>query len=676
MIKEVETPEILLEKNIDDILSRMSLDEKIGQMRGTLGLYGLTPFTYGLFGPFKTKGVKRLGIPPFVFSDGPRGIVHSRNTCFPATIGRGACWDPDLEYRIGRAIGMEARALGANACGAVCINLLRHPAWGRAQETYGADSVHVGKLGAGLVKGLAEFVMPVVKHFACNSIENSRFRVSVNIDERTLREIYLPHFKTCLDAGAAVIMSAYNRVNGVYCGENEHLLKDILKGEWDFKGFVISDWFFGCRSTVNAIKAGLDMEMPQGYYFLPFRIKRALKKGAITQDMIDDATRRILRMKMKFGFTGNNARGKITVDRKVHAELALESARKSMVLLKNDKEVLPLDRHRMKTIAVVGSLADRDNLGSRGSTDVKPPWFITPLQGIRRAAGPNVRVVHSGGGENALQLARKADAVIIVEGLTRRDEGEYFPFMGGGDRTRLELSAAKEKRIKDIARVNARCAVVLIGGSAICTSSWIDDVPSVLMAWYPGMQGGRAIADILFGNENPSGRLPVSFPVSTAQLPFFDNKSNEVVYDFRHDYRFHDMKGMPPQFPFGHGLSYTAFAYSRLSIENQRLHEDEMIKLSFVLQNTGRRSGYETAQVYIGNDDAQQKERVVKELKAFKKVYLDPGEEGNIMVEIPVRECSRYDAERGRWMVEKRDYKIMVGASSTDIRLNGIFTVV
>ncbi|MDI6743096.1 MAG: glycoside hydrolase family 3 C-terminal domain-containing protein [Smithella sp.] len=675
MQKENENRNNTMEKKIEDILSRMSLNEKLGQMRGIFGLQGLAPFTYGLFGPFKTKGVKRLGIPPFVFSDGPRGIVHSRKTCFPATIGRGACWDPELEYRIGRAIGMEALEIGANACGAVCINLLSHPAWGRAQETYGADSVHVGKLGAGLVKGLAEFVMPVVKHFACNNIENSRFRVSVKIDERTLREIYLPHFRTCLDAGAAVVMSAYNRVNGDYCGENEHLLKDILKGEWDFKGFVISDWFLGCRSTVNSIKAGLDVEMPQGYYFLPFKIKRALKKGEITNEMIDEATRRILRMKMKFGFTGNKSPGKINVDRKSHADLALESARKSVVLLKNEKEVLPFDRSRIKTIAVVGSLADRDNLGSRGSTDVRPPWFITPLAGIRKLVGPHVKVVTAGGGKKALQLARQADAVVIVEGLTRRDEGEYFPFLGGGDRTKLELAPDKEKLIRDVAAVNAVCAVVLIGGSAISISSWINDVPSVLMAWYPGMQGGRAIADILFGDENPSGRLPVSFPKTTAQLPAFDNVSNEVVYDFWHDYRFYDMKGMSPQFSFGHGLSYTAFAYSDFLIENQHLHAGEILKLSFVLKNIGSRSGYETAQVYIGGDHSAQNPRVMKELKAFRKVYLKPGEQRRVDMEIPVDECSYYDVERKKWRVEKRDYKILVGASSTDIRLNGIFII-
>jgi beta-glucosidase len=667
--------ETILEKNIEDILSRMSISEKLGQMRGIFGLHGLTPFTYGLFGPFKTKGVKRLGIPPFVFSDGPRGIVHSRNTCFPATIGRGACWDPELECRIGRAIGREALSVGANACGAVCINLLRHPAWGRAQETYGADSYHVGTLGAGLVKGLAEFVMPVVKHFACNNIEKSRFRVSVNIDERTLREVYLPHFRTCINAGAAIVMSAYNRVNGVYCGENEHLLKDILKGEWDFKGFVISDWFLGCRSTVKAIRAGLDMEMPQGYYFLPFRIKRALKKGDITQDMIDQATRRILRMKMKFGFMGNKSPGKINVDRNAHAQLALESARKSVVLLKNEKEVLPFDRSRIKTIAVIGSLADRENLGSRGSTDVKPPWFITPLAGIRKSAGLDRKVVTAVGGKKALKLARQADAVVIVEGLTRRDEGEYFPFLGGGDRTKLELAPDKEKLIRDVAALNDVCAVVLIGGSAICTSSWIDEVPSVLMAWYPGMQGGRAIADILFGDENPSGRLPVSFPETTAQLPAFDNVSDEVVYDFWHDYRFYDMHGIPPQFSFGHGLSYTSFAYSEFSVENQHLQAGDILKLSFVLKNTGSRSGYETAQVYIGSVNSAQTQWVMKELKAFKKVYLNPGEQQRVNVEIPVDECSCYDVERKQWRVENRDYKILVGASSSDIRLSGIFTV-
>ena len=667
---------VLMEKNIEDIITQMSLNEKIGQMRGVWGLHGFTPFTYGFFWSFRTKGVKRLGIPPFIFTDGPRGIVSGRCTCFPATIGRGACWDPELEYRIGRAMGMEALYVNTNACGAVCINLLRHPSWGRAQETYGADTLHVGKLGAGLVKGLAEFVMPVVKHFACNNIEKSRFKVSVKIDEKTLREVYLPHFKVCIDAGAAVIMSAYNRVNGIYCGENSHLLKDILKGEWGFNGFVISDWFLGCRSTVNAIKAGLDIEMPQGYYFLPFRIKRALKKGEINTEMINEATRRILRMKMKFGFIGNKHNTKIKIDWNAHAELALESARKSIVLLKNEKNVLPFDKNKIKTLAVIGSLAKHDNLGSRGSTDVRPPWFITPLEGIRKAAGPDINVIYARGGSRTLELAKKADAVVIVEGLTRRDEGEYFPLMGGGDRTKLELASDKEELISEVASVNSRCAVVLIGGSAICTSSWINDVPSVLMAWYPGMQGGRAIAEILFGNENPSGRLPVSFPVSTEQLPVFDNVSNEVAYDFWHDYRVYDIHGNVPQFSFGHGLSYTFFEYSNLLVDNQSVRAGDIVKISFILKNTGSRSGWETAQVYIGGDNSQQNPRVIKELKAFKKVYLEPGERKNVFIEIPVNDCAYYDVKSKEWVVEKRDYKVLVGASSRDIKLSGKFSVI
>lgn len=676
MRQEKDDQPVLMEEKIEDIISRMSLNEKIGQMRGIFGLHGFTPFTYGLFWPFRTKGVKKLGIPPFIFTDGPRGIVSGHSTCFPATIGRGACWDPQLEYRIGRAMGMETLDVKANACGAVCINLLRHPGWGRAQETYGADTVHVGKLGAGLVKGLAEFVMPVVKHFACNNIEQSRFKVSVKIDERTLREVYLPHFKICIDAGAAVVMSAYNRVNGVYCGENSHLLKDILKGEWGFTGFVISDWFLGCRSTVDSIKAGLDIEMPQGYYFLPFRIKRALKRGEISIEMIDEATRRILRMKKKFGFANDASSKKIKFDWNAHAELALESARKSIVLLKNENNVLPFEKNKLQTIAVIGALAKNDNLGSRGSTDVKPPWFITPLEGIRKAAGPDIHVIYARGGSRALELAKKADAVVIVEGLTRRDEGEYFPLMGGGDRTKLELDPDKEKLIREAASVNSRCAVILIGGSAICTSSWINDVPSILMAWYPGMQGGRAIAEIIFGDENPSGKLPVSFPVSTEQTPAFDNISSEVTYDFWHDYRFYDIHGIAPQFSFGHGLSYTSFEYSNLSIDNQIVRSGDIVNLSFILKNTGNRSGWETPQVYIGGDNSQQKPRVIKELKAFKKVLLQPGEQKSIVMEIPVNDCAYYDNEKKQWNVEKRDYKLLVGASSSAIKLRGKFSVI
>jgi len=675
MMHQIDKQDDENRRKIEDIISRMTLDEKLAQMRGVRGLHGMVPFFYGWFGPFRTQGVKRLGIPPLAFTDGPRGIVYSRCTCFPATIGRGACWDPELEYRIGQAMGREALSVGANACGAVCINLLRHPGWGRAQETYGADTVHVGKLGAGLVRGLAEFVMPVVKHFACNSIEKSRFRVSVNIDEKTLREVYLPHFKQCIDAGAAAVMSAYNRVNGIYCGENSHLLKDILKGEWGFQGFVISDWYLGCRSTADSIRAGLDIEMPQGFYFLPFRIKRALKRGEISMAMIDEVTRRILSMKMKFGFMKDRSGKTIDVDWTAHAELALEAARGSIVLLKNEGNVLPLDRRSIKTLAVIGSLAKHANLGSRGSTEVRPPWFITPFEGISKTAGAGIHVVYAKGGNKARRLAETADAVVVVEGLTRRDEGEYFPLMGGGDRIKLELRPEKERLIRDVAAVNAQCAVVLIGGSAIGMSSWIKHVPSVLMAWYPGMQGGRAIAEILFGDENPSGRLPVTFPVSTEQLPLLDNISNDVTYDFWHDYRFYEINGQVPQFPFGHGLSYTAFAYRNLEIKNRTVHPGENLKLAFHLENTGKRAGWETPQVYIDGDPSPWTPQAVKRLMAFQKVHLASGERKKVTMEIPVNDLASYDVDSRQWTVERRDYTVAVGSSSRDIRLTGKFSV-
>jgi len=262
-----------------------------------------------------------------------------------------------------------------------------------------------------------------------------------------------------------------------------------------------------------------------------------------------------------------------------------------------------------------------------------------------------------------------------VEGLSRRNEGEYFPLMGGGDRPRLELSATQEKLIHDVAQVNKRCVVVLIGGSAIGMSSWIDHVPSVLMAWYPGMQGGRAIAEILFGDENPSGRLPFSFPVSTTQIPGLDNISNRVTYDFWHDYRFYDIHGITPQFSFGHGLSYTSFEYGELSIDNNKVHSDDVVKLSFNLKNTGHRSGWETPQIYIGGDNSRQNPIVIKQLKAFKKVYLESGEQKKIIMEIPVNDCAFYDAGKKEWIVEKRDYKVFIGTSSSDIKLRSMFSV-
>ena len=359
------------ESAINQLISRMSLDEKIFQLSGNLTPMGMVEMLIRYNRrPFSAGGCKRLGISPVKFTDGPRGVALNRSTCFPVSMARGATWSPELEEKVGEVMGIEARAQGANLIGAVCINLLRHPSWGRAQETYGEDPYHLGMMGSALARGIQKHIMACAKHFACNSIENSRFYVNVEIEERTLREVYLAHFKKCVDEGIACIMSAYNRLNGKYCSENPHLLREILKQDWGFKGFVISDFLWAVHDTKSAILAGLDIEMPRTKYY-GAKLKSLVKNGEVEMELIDDALQRIFRQLMKFAQKdGSGIYQKSRVACEEHTQLALEVARKSIVLLKNENSFLPLDREQIRKIAVIGRLAEMPNLGDKGSSRV------------------------------------------------------------------------------------------------------------------------------------------------------------------------------------------------------------------------------------------------------------------------------------------------------------------
>ncbi len=336
------------EELIRELVGRMSLAEKLGQMSGDIGLAALAvmAFRYG-WTTYDSGRNDRLGIPALKFTDGPRGVTLGHSTCFPAAMARGAAWDPGLEERVGRAMGMEARSRGADFFGGICINLLRHPGWGRAQETYGEDPFHLGEMGTAALRGVQENVMGCVKHYACNSVERSRFFLDVRIEERTLREVYLPHFKRCVDAGAAAVMSAYNQVNGEYCGHNGHLLREILKEEWGFDGLVMSDWVWGVRDGAAGVRAGLDVEMPRRWRFgRPLR--RAVKRGEVDEALIDEAVARVLRVKARFAPVVRPGGAAGSAVFREHTGLAREAARKGMVLLKNEGGALPLDssRHR------------------------------------------------------------------------------------------------------------------------------------------------------------------------------------------------------------------------------------------------------------------------------------------------------------------------------------------
>ncbi|MHC1592269.1 MAG: glycoside hydrolase family 3 C-terminal domain-containing protein [Candidatus Helarchaeales archaeon] len=656
-----------IELKAREILDKMTIEEKLSQMSGDLSLLrgGIPMLIRYNKKPIPAGEVKRLSIPPILFSDGPRGVVMGNSTCFPVSMARGATWDVALEERIGNVIGIEARAQGANFFGGVCINLLRHPSWGRAQETYGEDPFHVGMMGAALVRGTQKHVMACAKHYAANSMENARFKVNVLLDERTLREVYLPHFKKCVDEGVASIMSAYNKVNGHYCGQNEHLLRDILKNDWNFKGFVISDFVFGVRNGKEAVNAGLDIEMPFSWKMKPSKLNNLLKKGKITEEQINDSVLRILRQKIRFTRPQNPkiySLDKVACEE--HVQLALEAARKSMTLLKNENDLLPLDRKKVKRIAVIGRLARTPNIGDLGSSRVYPPHVVTPLEGIKKAAGNEIEITHHDGKnlKQAINIAREADVVIIVAGFTHRDEGEFVG-RHGGDRTRLALRQKDEEMILEMATVNKNCIVVLEGGSAIIMERWKDKVPAILMAWYPGMEGGTAIADVIFGNFNPSGKLPLTFPSSLEQLPFFDKNAKSIRYEYYHGYKLLEKSGNEPAFPFGFGLSYTTYSYNNLLLSDETIKPDGSIIVKVDVTNSGNVAGEEIVQAYIGYKESLV-ERPLKELKGFYKIHLKPGETKTVTMTVNAKDLAYYDAENGRWEIEKIEHVLMVGPSS------------
>ncbi len=419
----LETPATLTPAQIDakarSLLAQLTLDEKIGMMSGD------TPFWPGLAEmmapggyasrPWVAGAVPRLGIPGIRFVDGPRGIILMGATTFPVSMARGASWDPALEQRIGDAIGRELRALGGNHFGGVCVNLLRHPAWGRAQETYGEDPLHLGQLGAALARGVQGHAMACVKHFALNSMENARFSVDCTVDPRALHEIYLAHFKRILDAGVASVMSAYNSVNGEWCGQNRPLLTEILKEQWGFQGYIMTDFIFGMRDARKAALAGQDIEMPFRMRWAR-ELKSLVESGDVPAARIDDAALRVLRQQVRFGQGRDPAQyAPDVVGCAAHRELAREAAQKSTVLLKNDGNCLPLAG--VRRLAVVGRLASMPNTGDGGSSNTQPDYVVTPLDGLQAALGEEAIAFDDGDDPaRAARTAAAADAAVVIVG--------------------------------------------------------------------------------------------------------------------------------------------------------------------------------------------------------------------------------------------------------------------
>ena len=648
---------------VEQALEQMTLKEKIDQMAGRGIIKSvLMDLKFG-DRAYPGGGLERLGIPPYSFTDGPRGCIITGSTCFPVSMARGASWDIELEEKVGEIIGKEVRAHGGNLFGGVCVNLLRHPAGGRAQETYGEDPFHIGEFGAALVRGVQKHnVMATVKHFALNNQEKTRFKINVETDERTLREVYLPHFKRCIQQGCATVMSAYNKFRGEHCGHNAYLLRTILKEEWGFKGFVHSDWIYGLKDTIGGITGGLDSEMPRAKYYGK-KLRKAVESGIVEEDLINDAVRRILRTVLRFTSREEpQIYDKSLIACEEHVKIAREAAEKSMVLLKNDGNLLPFSTEKVKSLAVIGPIADLKNTGDHGSSSVRQRNIVTPLQGIKNQVGEKVSIVFNDGSDldSARNIAMSADAVVLVVGYTHKDEGEYIPFLkAGGDRTNLGLHSEDIELIQEISKVNSDCVVTLIGGSAILMEEWKDMVPSILMAFYSGMQGGNALANILFGKVNPSGKLPFTIPKNETGLPEFDIDAEEIEYDYYHGYTLMDKNNIEPAFPFGFGLSYTNFTYDNLSVKL----DGDMLIVNVSVSNTGERSGDEIVQLYVGFENSKI-ERPKKVLKGFSRISLDPNETKNVLLKINTSDLSWYNPESKIWELEEMIYTVHVGPSS------------
>lgn len=654
--------------------------------------------------PIVAGAVERLGIPGIRFTDGPRGVVMGRSTSFPVAIARGATWDPELEREVGRAIGAEGRAQGANLFAGVCVNLLRHPAWGRAQETYGDDPVHLGRMGAALTEGVRIHLMACVKHFALNSMENARFQVDVTVDDDVLHEVYLPHFRRVVEAGVDAVMSGYNSVNGTWCGDHPELLTEILRDEWGFDGFVMSDFVFGHRDPVGSVAAGLDLEMP----FVQQRaaaLPKALADGSLRRSDALRSARRLIGAQLRWAASVASEPPPLdVVASDDHRRLARVVAARSMVLLRNEpvgaQPVLPIDVASVRRLAVIGALASTRNLGDRGSSNVRPPSTTTILEGLQDrfgSAGCEVDVDAGHDLASAVETARDADVAVVVVGYTPDDEGEALLTMdratmallpspvgsrlgsklisgamglltrrrsaAGGDRRRLGLHDHDEELISAVVEVNPRTVVLVVAGSAVLTESWRHRVPAVLQVWYPGMEGGAAVADVLTGEAEPGGRLPFAVPTDETQLPSFDHDARSIRYDRWWGQRRFDRDARTVAYPLGFGLGYTTFDIVDLELRAVDVAA-LTAEVSVGLRNDGPRSGATVVQVYASGQVGQ--DRPARQLVGFARVELDPGEQAEVDVAVDLRPLARRDAATRRWSVVGGPYVLEASRFSGD----------
>ncbi len=816
----------------------MTLEEKVSMLAGTDNWH--------------TRSIERLGIPALKVTDGPHGARTMSDddpnytlpgTCFPTGVAMAATWNTGLIYRAGVALGEEAGAKGCSIILGPCVNIHRSPLAGRNFESFSEDPYLSARLAVAYINGVqSQNIGTSLKHFALNNSEFQRFTISSEAGERAIREIYLPSFEAAVkESQPWTVMCSYNRINGTYASENWYLLTDILKNEWGFEGFVVSDWG-AVHSTVPSANAGLDLEMPGPARFFGDALVSAVKDGEVGQEVIDDKVRRILRIIARSGALNEvKTLSDESSNTPEHQRLAREVAGEAIVLLKNENGILPLDKQRIKSIAVIGPNASEARIEGGGSSRVTPYYDVTPLEGLRKQCGDSVKIAYEPGcGNNRLtpllspgcltpagrqeghgllgeyfngndlsgepvltrldevfafrwggaaggvppgpgvdkdnfsvrwtgtflapesgkyrfglltdglariyidnrlvvekwieemaagdyisrgervgeftmeagrtysirvehrqdperqslfrrirvgcefpvpanpmaraaDIAAQSDVALVFVGLTEEYESEGF------DREDMELPGAQAELVETVAKANKNTIVVLNNGSPVSMERWIDKVSAVVEAWFPGQECGNAIADILFGQVNPSGKLPETFPKRIEDNPAYINypgENGKVLYGegIFVGYRYYDARKIEPLFPFGYGLSYTTFEYSNLRIGSPDLRMGDRLTVTVDVKNTGKREGKEVVQLYI-NDIESGLVRPAKELKGFAKVDLTPGETKTASFVLDRRDLSFYDPDQKQWVAEPGEFEVLVGSSSRDIRASASFTL-
>lgn len=697
---------------IDKLVSQMTLEEKIGMLHGN--------------SMFSTGAVERLGIPELKMADGPLGVREeiSRDnwapagltndfaTYYPAGGALAATWDAEMAYTFGNSLGQEMRARDKDMLLSPAINMVRTPLGGRTYEYMSEDPFLNKKIAVPLVVGLQDNdVMACVKHFAANNQETNRDFVDVQIDERTLREIYLPAFEAAVKEGHAYgIMGAYNKFRGEYLCENDYMLNKILRDEWGFKGIVVSDWA-AVHSTVKSLKSGLDIEMgtpkPFNEFFLADKLVAAAKAGEVSEAEIDIHVKRILRTLFQVKAMGPDSKNRVkgSISTEAHYQDAYKIAAEAIVLLKNENNALPLKLDGVKSIAVIGNNATKKNaLGGFGA-GVKTKREITPLEGLKNRLPSSIKINYAEGylerydeknkgklGDitlngpvtidaldpakvnEAVEAAKKSDVAIIFAGSNRDYETE------ASDRRTLKLPFGQEELIKKVQAVNPRTIVVMIAGAPFDINEVSKNTSALVWSWFNGSEGGNALADVILGKVNPSGKLPWTMPVNIIDSPahatksFPGGKTVNYAEGILIGYRWFDTKNIAPLYPFGYGLSYTNFAFENAKADKTSYAENETISVSVDVKNTGKVDGKEVVQLYASKGDSKVS-RASKELKGFKKVLVKADNSETVTIKLPVKELAYYDVASKKWVVEAGKYTLKVGNSSRDIKKEIAITI-